>query len=335
MGSPKEVCAAACFTAAIVLLAASAGRAEPPPAPVERPVVEALRVEQNACFDATTLAPHVRAWIGHDGIDRRIAVELRGAPDSADGLQLTVLRDGRAVGGRRFGRLDVPCTEVRAAVGLAIAVAIDATLLDALAAPPPAPAAPRPPPADTPPRAPPPPAQTARRAQRLGASVDVIALLGALPSPALGVAPSFELLPSERIHVRIGGLVTTSSKAALAVGSVSASILAARVDVCPAFFFGQTRLRACAGVAGGRLAITGAGYSPSYAPSAPWVAPILRVDLRLPLASWIGVVIGVDGFVPVMRARLDVVDEAGNVTASELLSPAGAAFGFGPEVLFW
>ncbi len=104
----------------------------PPAPPATVPIAAALRIGPNACFDAASLAPVLARWLQRDVIDRRIVVEVTGQPDTPEGLVLRVRRDGQLVGERRFPSLSAPCEEVRAAVGLAAALAVDATVLESL-----------------------------------------------------------------------------------------------------------------------------------------------------------------------------------------------------------
>jgi hypothetical protein len=307
-------------------------RAEAP----EAPIAEVLRVEPNACFDAAALVPHVASWLGRATVDRRIAVEVRGQPRSAEGIDLTVRRDGLVVGGRRFPRLEAPCEEVRAAVGLAVSLAIDATILDALAAPrPPAPPTPPPPspPVPTPPTptpAPPP----ARAFPGVSAALEAAAVYGALPGPVAGAAPAANLALSPRFELRFSGLFTAESSTRLRLRTVSSALAAGRIDACAAFPVGLARGRACMGALAGQLRTDTTGPTFTYSPAAPWVAAAVRFDLRVPFTAQIGAVLSTDILVPFLRANLEVLDASGATAASRRLSPVGGSLGIGPSFIF-
>ncbi len=67
-----------------------------------------------------------------DRLDRRIEVLDSGSPSAPGGVTVALRRDGVIAGERRFESLHAPCSEARAAIALAIALAIDGTVLHAL-----------------------------------------------------------------------------------------------------------------------------------------------------------------------------------------------------------
>jgi hypothetical protein len=318
--------------------------------PVERPVVEALRVEPNECLDRDALARHVVGWIHRDRIDRRIEIAVSGAPSSPTGVGLTLLRDGQVVGERRFTTLDVPCEDARAAIGLAIAVAIDNTLLQDLRADPPPPPPAPPPVAELPPPPPPPAAAPPREAigagagPGLGMSLDFVGMLGPLPSLVAGLSPAFELTPHRMFEIRIAGLATSASTFAVGTGSVSAEIFAGRVDACAVFQLGPRaegarlsaiRLRGCAGLLAGIVHTSvAAGLDPSPSPNSPWVSTALRFDARVALAPRFGLQLAVDALAPLTRTDVDAALMDGTVVDRRPLAPVGIAVGFGPHFIF-
>jgi hypothetical protein len=316
--------------------------------PADRPVVEALRVEADACLDREALAAHVVAWIHRDRIDRRIEIAVRGGPGSPEGVGLTVLRDGAVVGERRFEIAHVPCEEGRAAIGLAIALAIDNTLLGSLGpSDPPAPPneSPAPAPPSSPVPAPPPPAPPSPSPIGLGMSLDLVGVAVLLPTVVGGVAPAFELIPHRRFEIRLSGLLTfPESTFALGGGRVGAAIYAGRLDACAAFHLGARieaerlstiRLHACAGVLAGALhSGVVSGLDPSPSPTAPWASAALRFDARVAITRRLGLALSVDALVPLVRPEIDATTVAGTVVDAHPLAPAGVAVGLGPHVLF-
>lgn len=298
-------------------------------APPARPFADALHVEPNECFDAATLAPEIVRWRRRDGVDRRIEVEIAGQPADADGLTLRVRRDGRLVGERRFPGLAAPCEEMRAAVGLAAALAVDAILLEARGAPrkaitPPAPIEPERDPAPPPPRP----------VLRISTAVDAVALFGVLPSDAGGVAPGLGVKLAPAFDLRVSGILSGVGSIGLGGGSVDATLIAARADACAALPEGRLRARACLGLSAGRLRAVTAQLSPSLAPSVPWAAAIGRADVRVSLAPGFGFVLGGDAIVPMTRPRFEVVTRAGAPIATTGLPVLGGAVSLGPEFTF-
>ncbi len=350
----------ACGAAALAIVGlARAARAGPEAPPADRPLVEALRVEPNACLDREALAKHIAGWIHAERIDRRIEVAVSGSPSAPGGVGLTLLRDGQVVGERRFTTLDVPCDEARAAIGLAIAVAIDNTLLQALRTEPPPPASPPPPPTSPPPPSPPvaepppspplpvpaPPREARpREALGLGASLDFVGMLGPLPSLVAGLSPAFELMPHRNFELRVAGLATTGSSFALGTGSVSAAIFAGRVDACAAFQLGPRaegarlaaiRIHACGGHLGGIVHTSvAAGLDASPAPNSPWVSAALRFDARVALTSRFGLQLALDALAPLTRTDVEATRSDGTIADTRPLAPVGVAIGFGPHFIF-
>jgi hypothetical protein len=303
--------------AALVALGGLAARtaAAAPPA---RPLVEALRVEPNECFDAASLAPEIARWREGDAVDRRIEVEISGQPAGAEGLTLRVRREGQIVGERRFPGLAAPCVEVRAAVALAAALAVDAIQLDAVGV------RQEVRPASVP-EVPPPRARPV-----FSTALDAVALLGVLPSPTGALAPGFGVRLAPVLDLRFSGLLSGVGSTVLEGGSLGVTLLAGRADACGVLGAGLFRARACLGLAAGRLQVAAAHVSPSI----PWAAAMGRADVRVSLAPWLGFVLGGDAVVPVTRPSFDVVTPAGAPFATSGLPVVGAALSLGPEITF-
>lgn len=309
----------AALVVAVGLLAARVAEAAPP----THTVTESLHVEPNPCFDAASLAPVLARWLHRDTIDRRLEVVVVGQPRRSDGLTLRVRRDGTIVGERHFPGLEAPCEEVRAAVGLAAALAVDATVLESLgvkaepAAPPPAP-----------------PPVTPRAWPGFSASLDAIGLFGVLPSPAAAIAPAFGVRLVSPIELRFSGLISTAGALSLESRSFDVTLLAGRADACGAFSQGIFRVRACAGISAGRLRATSTDPSSSVSQIVPWAAAMGHADLRVSLVPRFGFVLGADLIFPLARPRFEVVTTAGALAASSGLPVVGGAVSFGPELTF-
>ncbi len=100
------------------------------------------------CLSAETLAEHVPAWLGRDEIEANIDIEVRGDPFVANAAAITVTTPAGLIE-RAFDDGPPGCSDLHAVLGLAIAMAIDASVLSMLgyevidppvAAPAPAPA---------------------------------------------------------------------------------------------------------------------------------------------------------------------------------------------------
>src|SRR6185295_1861150 len=91
------------------------------------------------CLDEERLEGHVRAWLGSSRVDSGVHVVVQGDRDRENVAEFKVVHDGKARV-RRFDPMPAGCEETHAAVALAIALAIDTSLLrriSVLAPPPP------------------------------------------------------------------------------------------------------------------------------------------------------------------------------------------------------
>lgn len=303
------------------LVDSRAAAAQPPVSSNNRPIVEALSVQSNACFDATTLAAHVELWLKRSNLDRHIALEVRGDPQGTEGVTIEIRRDGHSVGTRVFPTFTVPCEDIRTAIAMSAALAIDATEHEAQLAEPAAqqPAAVR--------RLPPP------RAARVATSLEGLALVRVLPTWTAGFAPAIAYSVVPAVALRASLLVTSTSSFALSGGYVDMSAIAGRLDACGAVPSGALRLRACAGFIAGRLDTEGSnfvGATSNGTQRRAIVGGLARLDLRIPIAGSVGFLAAADAFVRFTHSDIRV-----GGGASRPLATIGAMFGGGPEVRFW
>jgi hypothetical protein len=329
---------AAAGALALALLARPAFAEGDPPS---RPVRDLLHLTEGRCLRRASLAAGVASWLARDTLAASIAVDV----DEIDGGgRFVVRREGEVLGRRTLLQADSSCEELRAALSLAIAVAIDATILDALgAAPAPAPAPaptlalppplpPPPPLVPTPPPSPPPPRKPP---SRLSASLEMGVLAGLLPAPAFLISPSVSYAITPLFELRLAGVATTSADAALLSGGASFRIAAARLDACAVERRDALVVRACAGALAGGLTASGFSYSRTYAPTSPWIAVAGRIDARwAPPRNRLGLVVALDGLFTPQAHDFEVHDAAGQILARAALSSAGAAITAGPVVTF-
>jgi hypothetical protein len=305
------------------LLESRSCEAQPSAVSNKRPVLEALRVQANDCFDTTTLAAHVELWLKRSSVDRHVELEVRGDPRGPAGVTIEIRRDERSVGTRFFPAFTVPCEDIRTAIAMSAALAIDATEHESQQVEP----ATRKPPAN--PHLPlqwtPPPA--------VATSLEGVALTGVLPTWAVGFAPgvAFSVVPS--VAVRVGLLVTSTSSFALGGGSVNTSAIAGRLDACAVVLADVLRLRACTGAIAGRLNAEGANFADAGSSGVQrhaFVGGLARLDLRLPITGVVGFLVAADIFLRFTNSDIRV--EGGE---SRPMAPVGAMFGGGPELRFW
>src|SRR4051794_38765491 len=159
--------------AAVVALASKSSRAGGMPAATHR-LSEAIQIEPGPCLEARPMLDRIGLWLGREELDARLEGTIR--IDRGD-LVFALLREGKPLGERRFTRRPSDsCAQWTTAVSLAIAVALDSTLLQSLGVWPPVA-----PPAVVPPLpgAPPPPAP--EKSPTPSASIGLDLLTGSVP----------------------------------------------------------------------------------------------------------------------------------------------------------
>ena len=316
-----------------------------------RPITELLHVTEGRCLRGRELAADVASWLGRGTVAATMSIDVQ---EMESGGQFVLRRDGEVIGRRALLRADSSCEELRAALSLAIAVAIDATILDALGVPNAAPAPalpvqtvtlqlPLPPPLLPPPPPPPwsappppqPPLPPAAPASRFSASLEIGVLAGLLPAPAFLISPSLSYAVAPRFEARLAALATSSSDAALLSGGAGFRIAAARLDACALQPQGSLMLRACAGALVGGLTASGFSYSRTFSPTSPWLAFAGRIDARwVPARGSVGVVVAVDGLFAPEAHSFEVHDAGGQILARASLPSAGVGITAGPVVTF-
>lgn len=301
-----------------------------------RPLSEAVQLHGGRCLEAPSFHAAVGAWLGRSRIDRRVTVEV---DELADGVEVRVRRDGGLVGERRMELGGRPCDEVRAAVALGVASALDATLLDDLgvarpAAPvessakpvlPPSPPTPRTLPQTRPPRA-----------VGVRMMVEETVLLNVLPRVVLGAAPAVDVTPLRGLDVRVGALFGGGGGIPIGDGAASATLLVGRADLCGggALAGGRVHLRGCGGFLIGSALAEGRSFAVVRSSAVPWVAPAIRADVRWTLNRTIGLLFSAEGLFPLIRPELQELDTNGDVVSQRPFPIAGAALGVGPVIDF-
>lgn len=322
---------ASALAASLAAASASADDAE------RRPLSAAVELRDADCLDHSKLVAGIARHLHRDTVDARIHVSVR---ELAGGVTFT-LSDGGHTWENTYPIERASCAERRSGIPLGIAMAVDALVLApmppppaplppvALPAPAPPSASPRPPAA---PRAPPRPAP-----RRLGltASLAIDGLLNVLPGVALGIAPTLDLRVAEPLDVRGAFLATSTSAVGLGSREADVSLLAGALSACFTRRGAVFRLRGCAGVVAGSARAEGSAFSPSST-IGPWAAALVGLDARWALGERLGLVGSLEGYLPVVRPRIEVVEAASSrLEAARSFPSAGAALGFGPSVLFW
>jgi len=302
----------------IVLLAASSARAQAPG------LAERLVVPEGECLGQEALTEHLEGWLGGDlpaGDHRKIVVDL--GADERTGVTFVILDEGRALGERRFERLPESCADRRAALSLAIAIALDAGVLDRLGVPrlaepelPPPPPSPDPePPSEPAPELPAP--LRFEVASRVGFGAGVLPSWQASLELTVGIRRA-------RWSTHLGLWATAASRTALGEGAIRARAVAGSLSFC-----GHARpvrrlgMAGCAGVLVGGWMATGSGFAQSLSDTVASVNGQAQLLARWPEGSPVAVEIGARVLVSVVRARFSVVDASGAPIERTSQAPVG------------
>ena len=341
---------------ALLALAATALRAASLAAasPAAPGAASAIELTRSACFDRAALGAEVDRYLEHP-LGPAASVTVRD-----DTSKLVIESASGAVEKDVAGwsckqRLDY------AAVSISISLGGNYTPREAAGAdsgPPDAAA-----PVDAglvPPILPPPPvrqtpALPAPRSPLLEISAEGGGAFALLPRPAAGLLLSVDrrLLGPLDLHASL--LITSSVEVPFRLADAQASLIAGMIEGCLARGEGL-RLRLCAGVAAGSLAVAWEGLAPSTTPSA-WSAAAGRVDARFTLSQKLSLAASLDVFVPFGQQRIEVVQPGvcpdrvpttlapacaaltpfggGQVVESKALSGAGLMLSAGPVLTFW
>lgn len=307
------------------------------PAAEVRPLGDVIAVPAADPCLGSGLSEPVATWLGRGEVAGDLEVDVTVDGDSV-GFRL--LRGGEVRVERSLSPAPTDCADRRAALGLAIAMALDAAVLESLAPPPqqpkPVPPAvdlePAPEPstrADSAPQ--PPPARTFRSA----VTADAATLLGVLPRVGLGGELGLELGGLPWLDVRVSGGFVAGLSAPLSGGRLETRLGWAGAELCPARAFGRVRLRLCAGVVAGGIGARGRGFSDSRQVTLAWVAAKTGPDLGVWITDRVALRVGGRVLSSVVRTEFEVVDRDGESVALQQAAAAGGQVGVGVVVRLW
>lgn len=298
--------------------------AAPVAAAQDRPIEDAVSIARaGACLEAAPLAEHLRAWLRRDRVDARLAVVVE---ETEHGAALVILRDGAPSAARRFDALPTACADRRAAVALAIALAIDAAVLDELVPE-------RAPPVAATPASPSPEAPTPSTPfARLELAAEAQLLLEVLPEVAAGWQIGARVVLDRTVEVGLAAMVTSVAGADLQPGRVDAQLVGARVDACLRREDDVT-LRGCLGVAGGAGRGQGRDLPSARESLVPYFGLLGRLGVAIRLHDALALEIAADAWVALVRPRFDYL-AGGEITASATLPIAGGSGSLGLAVRF-
>lgn len=326
----------------LVALFAAGLSLAPAPAPAPpRPLREALRVEPGAtCLTTGALADTITSWLGRDTIDASVShIDVRGDPSRASAVAIALEIRGELVE-RKFDPAPPTCSELHAVVGLAIAIAVDAAVLEGLGYEVIEPGEGAVPQAQDPER--PPLTRRSRRGETSEppprrASVSVVAALrgaawfGVMPGIAGGGGAQLELGWRRWVDLRAGVWGGYGGRRVIdADAAVTLGLVGGRLDVCAALARPRVRPRLCFGAAAGALQI-GAKAPGVRDAVGPWAAVMVAPELRIWATQRFALDLLVDLVVPVVRPVLAERDPSkeGMIGDSIAVPPVGAVVGLG------
>lgn len=303
---------------------------------------EAIEVTEGDCVTRAELLACVENWLGRREIDRRIRIVVQ---ESEPGRpRFVVMRGGKPAAERRFKPNQIACADLRAALALAIALAIDATILQSVLEPLPAPEPPTPEPKPKPRPKPkpkpkpqpsplPPPEPQAEAA--LEGEATLLVLAGVLPELTWGGGVGL-VVPMGAFAIRGMGWGTASVDVSIGRGTASVAMAAGELGACLESELGRGPLwaRGCAGAAAGAWSGRGSGFDVNRATAVPWLAATGSLSLGLPLASGASLLAGGHAYFPLLRPELEVSDPGGAAIERAEAPVAGAAGSLGAIVAF-
>ena len=298
-----------------------------------RPLAEAFSVaREGECLTDEALLEHLATWLRRDTIDARLSIVVE---EEGAGASFVVLHDGVARAARRFDRLPAACPDRRAALGLAIAMAIDSAVLDELV--PPREEREEPEEVEIPPAPQPAGESEPDPEPAVGVALEVAiegqALFEVLPEVAAGWQVGARLVIDDVVEIGAAAWITSVSGADLQPGRVDAQLAGGRLDLCVRRSDDVT-IRGCAGVATGVGRGQGHDVDGARETLVPFLGLLGRLGLAFRLTDWLALELAGDAWIALVRPRFDLVSASGTVARSAALPLAGAVASLGLSVRF-
>ena len=301
----------------LVLLAALA-HAGPARALAAKPLRDVLRVRSGAtCLSTVSLAPRVEQWLQADSVRADVLIVVEGDPTDRRNARLRVVRDGKTLAHRAFEPGPERCDSLQAAVSLAIALALKATLLDELGKP-----------------LPDDPAARLRGWSLSAAGLANHELLPA-PAPGLELGVRLALTPGVLLRFAVLGVGAFGVELDRSTASYDAVLIAARVDACARLqLTGGLFGRACAGLLAGPLHARGHDIARTDSSLVAWSAWVNGLGLDLELSARWTLAFDVSLALRLNSVRIGVEDARGAELAGQSLAARGYTVSLGPLYRF-
>jgi len=318
----------------------------------QRPLHEALSIQyQGQCIDHASLSSAVAQWLGGDLIGADLAVSVEGGDEPVPHAHFELRRMDESIVVRRFSNLKNGCEDLQKALPFAIAIAIDARVVQSRDASLPAPTA-RPrvdvrqaaqpevvPAPSLEPKAEPPPAVEASEVASVRASIGPAASISSIdrsrhafqfilqtqwlravaPQDAWAAQVGFGWRVVRWFEAELGALASLPDTAALGSGQAKFVVAGAIAQACGRHDFAVT-LRACVGGATGVVRAEGMGYAQDLRATGSWLSGVGGVDIAWPPRARLAVRLSAQVLPAVRRPALFVTDSNG-VEVSGLQAP--------------
>ena len=166
-------------------------------------------------------------------------------------------------------------------------------------------------------------------------AVSGMALVGLLPKVTWGIAPSAEVSVVRGFDLEGAFWVTGTTTSPVGPGTADAGFIGGELDACAVLGLldDVIRLRGCGGILAGGVNASGSGFDTPQTGVGPWLAPMARVDGKWSPIKRFGFVLGIEGFVPIVRPTLQAEPDT-RPTDDVALPAGGVGFSLGPEVTF-
>jgi hypothetical protein len=280
------------------------------------PLSAALEVSPGAtCLESERLQDHILGWLGVSKVAQGISIRVQGSPLFARVVSFRIVQGTSTLAERSFEPAPRLCADLHAAVGLAIAMALKASLLESFRALQRA-AAPAP-------------------AWELG--FDAIGGMGVTPGLDAGLVLRVSRALSSSLSARLSGLGAVGPYGTFPHerGGFTAWLATGRLDLCALLFeAGASRFSACVGAVGGALYAAGRAFEPSRDQTVAYLALANALEISLALDAHWSLSLGVNVLVPWLRTTFVVRDPEGHVINAHDIAAAGALFSLGPGYRF-
>ena len=306
--------------AALSWSAASAvtAQGQAPPAPKFQSLAAAVSIDPGVtCLDSEDLVEHVASWLGTDRVSAPLTIEVHGSPHFARTVWFRIRRGSATLAERRFEPAPAGCDDLHAAVGLAIALALKASLLDSVIG-----ARPH---GDDPPS----------HAYRLDAQA--LGGVAVIPGADFGLGVSLQRALAERFAARLSAIALLGPFGDFEAdeGRFETWLAIGRLDVCSRLAdLAGVDIAVCVGVAAGGLHATGQAFPMSRNELIAYVALANALEVDIELGSRWSLAVAVDVLVPLRSTTFVVRDQTGAVTDTHELAGAGALIAIGPAYRF-